>query len=437
MKKIFFTFFAFALSMGILFSQEDPGKALTKAGRALGSYNLDPANNGEKLKEAIDYIEIAAASDETNTKVKTWQTRGEIYNALADKDINRLMIDNAYVPERPDAPSIATESFTKALELASKKYETKDALKGLQEAGNKLNAIGNNLIQQAKYADAYAALDLVLSVNETLKAKNGEPIVNDGEDLSNQKFVVAFCANVAGEKARAKELFKELYDAGSEEATVYASYFNILFAEKDPDAIKVLEAGRAKFPDNSEILFAEINYYIQAQKFDVLEVKLKEAIAKEPNNPSVYSALGNVYMNLFQTEFEANGQSESAQKYFDSALDYFGQAIKIDDKQFDAIYSIGSLYFNRAVELVKKANDLPLNKAKEYDALVKESNELMNTSLPYFKRSESINPNDVNTLIALKEIFARMNDFDKVKEFTSRLENVQNGGKNETSYYNE
>jgi len=436
MKKSFSTFFALVLSVGVIFSQDDPGKALTKAGRALGSYNLDPANNGEKLKEAIDYIEIAAASAETNTLVKTWQIRGEIYNALADKDINRLLIDNSYVPVRPDAPGIASESFIKALGFASKKYETKDALNGLAEAGNKLNAIGNNLIQQAKYAGAYAALNLVLTVNEALKTNGGEPIISAG-DLSNQKFVVAYCANVAGEKARAKELFKELYEAGSEEATVYASYFNILFAEKDPDAIKVLEAGRAKFPDNTEILFAEINYYISAQKFDILEGKLKEAIAKEPNNPSVYSALGNVYMNLFQTEFEANGLSELAQKYFDGALDYFGQAVNIDEKQFDAIYSIGSLYFNRAVEILKKANNLPLAQAKEYDALIKESNGLMNTSLPYFKKSESINPNDINTLIALKEIFARMNEFDMVKEFTARLQNVQDGGKNETSYFNE
>jgi hypothetical protein len=89
------------------------------------------------------------------------------------------------------------------------------------------------------------------------------------------------------------------------------------------------------------------------------------------------------------------------------------------------------------VELVKKANELPLTKAKEYDALIKESNTLMDTSLPYFKRSESINPNDINTLIALKEIFARMNNFDMVKEFTARFDNVQNGGKNETSYFNE
>ncbi|MFQ5448789.1 MAG: tetratricopeptide repeat protein, partial [Saprospiraceae bacterium] len=411
MKKILFTLFTFVLSVGIVLSQQDPHKALTKAGRALGSYNLDPANNGDKLKEAIDYIGIAAASAETNTKTKTWQTRGEIYNALADKDINRLIIDNSYVPERPDAPMIAAESFMKALELSSKKYEKKDALKGLKESGNKLSAIGNNQIQQTNYAEAYKALDFVMKINETLKTNGGTPVIEDA-DLDNHKFVVAYCANVAGEKGRAKELFKELYDAGTDEPTVYASYFNILFAEKDPEAIKVLEAGREKFPDNTEILFAEINYYIQGQQFDILEGKLKEAIAKEPNNPSVYSALGNVYMNLFQKEFEANDMSETAQKYFDSALDYFNQAVKIDEKQFDAIYSIGSLYFNRAVELVKKANDLPLNKAKEYDALMKESNELMNTSLPYFKKSESINPNDANTLIALKEIFARMSEFD-------------------------
>jgi hypothetical protein len=61
---------------------------------------------------------------------------------------------------------------------------------------------------------------------------------------------------------------------------------------------------------------------------------------------------------------------------------------------------------------------------------------LFKTALPYFKIAEKLNPNDTNTLIALKEIFARDNDFEKSGEFKKRLETVQGGGKNESSYFN-
>jgi tetratricopeptide (TPR) repeat protein len=436
MKKFLFTLVTFIVSASLLFSQEDPEKALTKAGRALGSYNLDPTNNGPKLQEALDMIDIAVKSDVTAGKIKTWQTRGEIYNTLSDKDINMMTLDKAYVPQNPDAPHIAAESFIKALGLAQKKYEIKDAVKGMQEAGGKLNMIGNMQIEKADYAGAFKSLDMVQTVNDLVK-KNGEsPIVPDA-DLNNHMFVVAYCAHASGNKAKAKELFKSLYEKAIDEPSVYATYFNILNAENDPEALKVLEAGRTKFPDNTEILFAEINYLISTGQYEKLKVKLQEAIQKEPNNPSIYTALGNVYMNLFSQEFAKDRASTVAKEYFDEALKYFTKAIELDSKQFDAIYSIGSMYFNKAVELQKDANNLPMDKAgqakyKELDTQVKE---LMNTALPYFQKTESIEPNDQNTLIALGEIYARQNDFEKNKLFKDRLQVVKDGGKHTSSYF--
>ena len=46
-----------------------------------------------------------------------------------------------------------------------------------------------------------------------------------------------------------------------------------------------------------------------------------------------------------------------------------------------------------------------------------------------------MDPNDVNTLIALKEIYARKDQLDLSEEFKKRLDNVQSGGTNPTSYF--
>jgi tetratricopeptide (TPR) repeat protein len=248
---------------------------------------------------------------------------------------------------------------------------------------------------------------------------------------------LAFCAKAANQNERANQLFKELYEAKVDEPGVYAQYFNMLYAAKDPNAIKVLEEGRAKFPDDTEILFAEINYYIQSQQYEILEKKLQEAIAKEPNNPSIYTAMGNVYMNLSSQEFAKDRKSAQGQKYFDQSLNYFKQAVDLDPKQFDAVYSIGSLYFNKAVEMIKYAGTLGMTKAEqtEYDTVIKDANKLMETALPYFQKTEAIDANDTNTLIALSEIYARMNDFEKSNEFKKRLQTVKDGQKNPSSYF--
>ena len=60
---------------------------------------------------------------------------------------------------------------------------------------------------------------------------------------------------------------------------------------------------------------------------------------------------------------------------------------------------------------------------------------LFDQALPYFKRSESIAPNDINTLIALVEIFARKEDEVISLAMKKRLDIVKAGGKNQTSYF--
>jgi len=438
MKKLLFSLLALLVFSTFTFSQEDPEKALTKAGRALGSYNLDPSNNAAKLQEAVEMIEIAAVADVNKGKVKTWQTKGEVYNAVADKDIASLVLDpeNAKLAN-PDAPLTAAESFIKAIELASKKYETKDAIKGLSESSTKMSNIGNFYIQKQEYANAYKLLDYVMTVDKVLRKNDGTPAIAD-EEMNNHKFVVAYCASASGNSPRAKQLFKEMYESGSEEPSVYAGYANLLVADnEDEQAVAVLDAGRKKFPTSTEILFAAINYYISKQQYEVLEQLLKDAIAAEPNNPSVYTALGNVYTNLFNQEFTKDNDSELAKKYFDESLSYFKKAIELDANQFDAVYSIGSLYFNKAVELIKKASLLGLTKAEQdqYNKLVKESKDLMATALPYFQKTESMEPNDVNTLIALSEIYARMDDIETSKIFKDRLQVVRDGEKNPGSHF--
>ncbi len=436
MKRVLITLLSLLVFTLATQAQEDPGKALSKAGKALSSYNLDPSSNAAKLDEAISMIEIAAKSSETNSDVKTWQTRGEIYTAVADADFKQIIVNPEFIPtdRSIEASFKAVESFKKALELAQKKYQTRDALKGLKEIGQKINMFANQLIKGQQYGKAAKLLELVFEVDDILKNKGEEGIIQP-EEFDNTTFVMAYCFQIDGKKDKAIKYYQQLYEKGTEEPTVYAQLFNLLNEKEDPKALEVLEAGRKKFPEDTEILFAEINYYIKLEKYDVLEQKLKEAIEREPNNPSVYSALGNVYMNLFQEEFEKNGDSDLAKQYFQNALNYLEKAIELDPKKFDAYYSIGSMYYNKAVILVKQANELPLSENKKYEELMAQSTELMNTALPYFKKAEAINPNDINTLIALKEIFARRNEFDLVKEFTTRLEKVQNGEENTEPYF--
>ena len=112
-----------------------------------------------------------------------------------------------------------------------------------------------------------------------------------------------------------------------------------------------------------------------------MEDKLAQAIEKEPNNASVRSVMGNVYNKLQQEETDPTKKKE----YFSKAEEYFNQALEIDGQNFDAIYSLGELKYNKAAsltaELNELSNDLSKEGMKKYDALKLNMDKLFDLSL--------------------------------------------------------
>ncbi|MCB0705649.1 MAG: hypothetical protein KDC34_10085 [Saprospiraceae bacterium] len=446
MKKLFFSLISMLLIASVSFAQ-DASKDLKKATRALGSYHLDPTNNLSKLEEAKELIDGAIGSELISGTAGAWIARGEIYNALVAKEVNQLLTglviedSNYKLPEDiTKTANVAVTSFTKALGLAEKKPETNDALKGLSESASYLNSIGNDYLQKSNYQMAYEPLNAVLDINKTVTAAGADPVLTTADDVSNTKYVVAYCASLAGKEAESKRIFKELIDEDYQEAGVYAAYINLLMKEEGSNAQveAVLEKGKKVFPGNTELLFAEINYYLRQNRLEELVDKLQIAIDKEPENPTLYSTLGNVYDQLFQKELEA-GHPEQANANFEAALGYYNQAVAKDSEYAEAIYSIGALYFNKAAavskEMISMEDDYSREGIKKYEGLKAEMMNLFDQALPFFEKAEKMDPNDINTLIALREIFARKDDVQTSNEFKARMEKVQNGETISESYF--
>ena len=201
--------------------------------------------------------------------------------------------------------------------------------------------------------------------------------------------------------------------------------------------MKILTEGRAKHPDDSGLLFAEINVYLKKGKLDELTDRLKQAIVKEPTNIGLYVTLGNVYDNLYQTATKDKDDAK-AKEYFELAKSYYTQATEKDPKNVDAVYSLGALYYNKAAVRTQEMNAMPDDFSsaglKKLQAMKDEVMALFDQALPYFQKAESLDPNDMNTLIALNEIYARKED-ELSTEFKKRLDTVKEGGKNATSHF--
>lgn len=414
---------------------QDAGKEIKSGKKALSKYNADPTNTA-----ALDEARAAAESATTLDASLSggWMLLGDVYAAQIGQVSNELSAKNAEYefakitdPEaaQPDfsttvvpgeAADKALEAYQKAYATATKSSYKKAAKDAMQTVSSQMGMVGNAMLGAGRYVDAYKPLVTMNTVDNFLRENNEDPIFADDAALNQQKYITAVVAEQAGDTENAKKLYKELYEAGYEEAAVYAGYSGMLMSEGDREGgLEVLNAGRERFPDNSEILFAEINYYIQAQDFATLETKLQKAIAAEPNNAGLYTALGNVYMNLGQGEEDVATQDG----YYEKSMEYFTKASELDPQNVDAIYSMGSMKFNKAVALNSEMSELGNSKAEQakYDEMNAQVTKLFDEALPYFERAEKIDPDDQNTLIALKEIYARRGDYDTSNKYKARL----------------
>jgi len=429
MKRILPLFVFLLIGALSLNAQDDPKKMMRKADRALARYNIDQNANKDDLDKSKGLINQVVETAEFSKDAEAWVIKGQVYDAYANIDLKTQITNPDAQPQYPDAPYQAYEAYANALNYAEKSRYQNDALDGMKSVAQFMSMEGNAYLSSQQYDKAFKPLNKLLSIHDIMVKNDEDPIFQSEADYNQQKYVVAVCAGQAGDAERSRELLLDLYDRSYEESAIYSMLFEMYNREGNTEkAAEVLNKGKELFPDDSQLLFAQINYYIQNEKYDELEAALKKAIEAEPDNASVRSALGNVYTKLFNENLEA-GNEEDALKYKDQAIDYYQQALEIEAESFEALYSIGSIYFNEAATLTQQMGDLGMSKEdqKKYDELKAQTEELFEKALPYFKKAEQINPAYQGMLIALKEIYARTDDYETSNEFKKRLEKVQAG----------
>ena len=93
------------------------------------------------------------------------------------------------------------------------------------------------------------------------------------------------------------------------------------------------------------------------------------------------------------------------------------------------MYSLGACYYNKAAQISKEMNKLSNDYSKEgtrkYDAKKAEMESYFDKALPNFESAEKKDPKDKNTIIALKEIYAKKGNIQKAGEYKAKLEGLK------------
>jgi tetratricopeptide (TPR) repeat protein len=439
MKKLILGMLSLLLVAGSINAQD--AKGLEKdANRALGKFNLDQSGAKDQLGVAVEAIDKAIEAD--SNYLDAWQTRGEIYSTIATQIVTDRQLGMGLsegLPEVEKPAVTAFNAYAKALEMVEKRRDRKKAVSGMQALQGTLSNKGIFHYEDKEYSIAYENFDALLKSHEILQGMGEESGLKE-EDFNRQLYITGLAALNAEMMDKAEMLFQKLYDMEYDEPAIYEALYTIKSEKTSPeDAYPVLEKGKRLYPEDVSLLFAEINHYLKLGQSEKLIDKLKLAIDAEPENPSLYSVLGNAYETIYQKRAR-EGKEDEAQEAFNQALSYYDQARELDDTNITAIYSAGALYYNRAAQLTQKMLELQDDYSKEgiekYNEMRDQVIAEFDKALPYFKQVEQIAPDDVNTLIALKEIYAKKDDIEMSNVFKDRLEKVQAGDEVESYFKN-
>lgn len=343
-----------------------------------------------KLDLAKQAIDEAAKDEKTIMDAKTWFYRGNIYYDIA------VSTDTNYRKLDPDPFGVAYQSYNKAKELDTKGEFTADIQKYTKAVGEGYYNTGVIFYNEQKFKEAAVSFEKAFEVSQSIGQIDTTALVN-----------AAVSAAQGYENDLAKGYYQKLIVMGVEKPDIYASLSEIYKVEGDTAmALQTVGKGREIFPDDFNLLIAETNIYLATDEKAKAMTDLETALRIDNTNPSIFFAVGTIYDQMGDVE---------------KATSAYENAIKIKPDYFEANYNLGALYVNQAADILDKANDLPLDAVKEYDAQKARADDMLRKSVPYLEKALELMPEDTNTLVSLKEIYTRLGMTDKLENVNSRL----------------
>jgi tetratricopeptide (TPR) repeat protein len=375
----------------------------TSAAVAKNSYasalgNQDFVGAKKNLLEAKKYIDLAAANEETKANQKTLWLKGYIYLNIISTGM--MSMDTVFAKNAGNADEAIKSSITSLKtafavkgkfnsdieETVREQYGLYDNLSVMLYKADKFKEAGDNYAVQASLFDAINVFDSVAIFNSGLCYEKA----NDNASAAKQ---YAFLAKNNYKGATTYVLASACYRKNNQIA----------------ESKEIVAEGRAKYPQDKEILLEAVNTCLDQKDPVGAETLLTEAITKDPNNKLLHLTIGSIYIDLKQNE-----KAEAA----------INNALAIDPNYEDALYQSGAHLVTWAGDIIAVVNEMKPNDPK-LKALEKQATDIYTRALIPLEKYISKSPNDKQVLIILSQIYRQLEDTVKSSEYKKRAEAVK------------
>ncbi len=417
MKKIVL----FAISLAFTINSNAQLAKVVAAYKYLGDFN--DTKDVQSLNKAKEAIDLASSNEDTKEQAKTHNFKCQIYLAIFDYNL-RTQTEKLNMIADPNKRTLTGYQNTPTADLATA-YEAATKTKQLDEKGKYKSDIESALIRISTHFDNKAIADY-----NGKKYAEALPSFEKVYEIkgANDTLTLANCALVAERSAnyeKAKTYYQKMIEAKAGRAGAYTSLMNANLMLKDTVAgMQALKNGRIAYPNDIALLISETNYYLQTNNSQEALTDLNLAIQAKPNDANLYLVRGNIYDNLANPK-DASGKDLEKPKDYEDKMKFaeadYKKAIELKPDYFDALYNLGVMYNNRGVSYNKRADKITDN-AKYAEENAKATTEF-GKALPILEKALDLKPTDKNTMNALKQIYARTQQLDKLKALNERMKN--------------
>jgi tetratricopeptide (TPR) repeat protein len=338
-------------------------------------YNYQASRKIADLEKAIENIKIAIASEKLANDPSTLYFHGLIHKTYYD----------ALAVKSPELVYTAYNSLKKALTIKPK-FEDKDqAIIFIKYLGFDMYGIGIEQFNAKNNDKAFEAYKNLIDLNQFLntigeKLALTDPNTKELAEVKTSDIVnnyVVFAINANKKEEAAALLKKEIVSNPSE-----IKYLQIIqLLQENPDKTeykKWLQEAILKYPNNVDIIIADINFNIAEKNTTIAIEKLNKLISLDPKNKQYYLLLGNLYEN---------------QKDMANAKKTYKTGLEIAPEDYEMNYNCGAISYNEAVNAYNSTKNVK-TKTNNYLILFAESKK-------FFEKCKALRPekSEVDSLI--------------------------------------
>lgn len=342
---------------------------------------------------AKEFIDKAAAHEDTKNRQKTLWLKGDIYTTLFGLALQTG--DTTLVKSLgEDVMDEAIDALKKGYPLG-KKHQS-DITETVDKNRNSANQIAGMAYKAEQFEAAAELYDLQARFGECIEFVDSTAIFNS-----------ALCFDKSEKYEKAAPMYARLVEMGYQTANsasmASAAYRKL---KKYDEAKAIVTKAREKYPTDRGLLMESVNTFLEQGDAEGAESALNEAIATDPNNKQLHYVIGTIYNDL-----KKNAEAEKA----------LNKALEIDPDYADAQYQLGAVLVSWAGDLRAEANRTAQGDSN-YDKLMAQSKEVYGRAVAPLEKYIQKDPKNKTVLTILSQIHRNIGNSEKALEYKRKAD---------------